>query len=434
MVSASPRVLLLNPPARRPVLRDYYCSSRPKGAYLWEPLDLVVQSGFLRRRCRLRAIDAVAERQGPRRVLAAVRDYGPDVVLCMVGSAAWDEDRAFLRALAATTPARIVCSGDLARFQVEALAAAVPRLDAVLMDFHGPALADWIAAGLPVAGPGPVRLGAAVIRDKARFRLPPPALHLFPWRRYRLPFGPCGPVLSVLTSYGCPYGCAFCNSAAPGYQRRAIPDAMAQVAQLRRLGIAALFVRDMSFGADANHAHAFCSAMADEYGRALPWNAYLRVDEATPDLLEAMARAGCYLVQLGIETGDDGLLERHGKGATTAQARQAVARARALGLEVAAHFVLGLPGETAASLARTEALLHDLEPDYAAINTATPRHGSALGAAAGASLAMDPSADGRRLAARFYLRPARIRHELVRLRDPREALRALASLRVLLRT
>ena len=230
MVSALPRVLLLNPPARRPVLRDYYCSSRTKGAYLWEPIDLVVQSGFLRRSCHLRAIDAVAEGLGTRRALAAVRRFDPDVVLCMVGSAAWREDRAFLTALAGATRARIICSGDIARFRPDALAAAVPRLDAVVLDFHSPELAEWIAVGCPQDVPGPLRLGPAVMRPSEPFLLPPPALHLFPWRRYRLPFGPHGPVLSVLTTYGCPHGCSFCNSGAPGYQRRDLDDTMAAVA------------------------------------------------------------------------------------------------------------------------------------------------------------------------------------------------------------
>jgi len=423
-------VLLLNPPARRPVLRDYYCSSRPKGAYLWEPLDLVVQSGFLRQGCHLRAIDAVAEGLAQRRVLAAVRAFDPDVVLCMVGSANWDEDRDFLTVLARATPARLVCSGDIARFRPAALAAAVPRLDAVLLDFHGPALADWIATGCPSNGAGPTPLGPPVARATRPFRLPTPALQLFPWRRYRLPFGPHGPVLSVLTSYGCPHRCHFCNSGAPGWQRRDLGDTMAAVAQLRRVGVAALFVRDMSFGADPAHAHAFCDAMAAEHGKGLPWNAYLRVDEATPALLAAMRRAGCYLVQLGVESGDDALLARHGKGTTAAQAQAAVAAAHAQGLQVAAHFVIGLPGETPDALRHTEDLARALDPDFVAFNEATPRHGSLLQGQG--ALAMDPTGGGRRLARRFYLRPSRLRRELRRLRAPREALRALASVRVLL--
>ena len=38
-------ILLLNPPARRLVLRDSYCSKESKAGYLYHPVDLMVQWG-----------------------------------------------------------------------------------------------------------------------------------------------------------------------------------------------------------------------------------------------------------------------------------------------------------------------------------------------------------------------------------------------------
>ena len=45
----SDRVLLLVPPARDVVIRDYYCSKTSQANYLHPPIDLAVQGGWIRR-------------------------------------------------------------------------------------------------------------------------------------------------------------------------------------------------------------------------------------------------------------------------------------------------------------------------------------------------------------------------------------------------
>ncbi|MCK7580898.1 MAG: glycosyltransferase family 9 protein [Chromatiales bacterium] len=61
------RVLLLNPPAATVAIRDYYCSKRTKSNYLFQPIDLLMQSGVLAPAHELFALDATAERMDPHR-------------------------------------------------------------------------------------------------------------------------------------------------------------------------------------------------------------------------------------------------------------------------------------------------------------------------------------------------------------------------------
>ena len=41
------KILLLNPPGNKSYVRSYYCGSSAKSGYLFQPLDLLVLSGFL---------------------------------------------------------------------------------------------------------------------------------------------------------------------------------------------------------------------------------------------------------------------------------------------------------------------------------------------------------------------------------------------------
>jgi hypothetical protein len=75
-----------------------------------------------------------------------------------------------------------------------------------------------------------------------------------------------------------------------------------------------------------------------------------------------MRRAGCFCVGLGIESGDDRVLARTGKGITAAEAEETIRWCDELGIRTIAFFILGHPGETRAEAERTLALAERLPP------------------------------------------------------------------------
>jgi anaerobic magnesium-protoporphyrin IX monomethyl ester cyclase len=99
------------------------------------------------------------------------------------------------------------------------------------------------------------------------------------------------------------------------------------------------------------------------------------VDEA---LVRKFKAAGCWMIGFGFESGDQGMLDRMGKGATVEQAREAVRLCRKHGIEATGHFVLGYPGETEATQAKTLALARELDLDFAQFYCAVPFPGSPL--------------------------------------------------------
>lgn len=68
------------------------------------------------------------------------------------------------------------------------------------------------------------------------------------------------------------------------------------------------------------------------------------VDGDILQLLHDMSLRGYVALELGIESTDDATLEHVNRGHSFAVAASAVAEAKALGIDVGAHFILGLPG------------------------------------------------------------------------------------------
>ena len=381
------RVLLLNPPGDRPYLRDYYCSSISKSGYYWHPIDLLVLSGSLSRRgMSVAAVDAIAESLPEEACLERIRRWRPDVLIFLTSASSWPGDRGFLGRVAGSLGVRMIGCGEVFLGETKDLFAGHAWLEAGIRDFTDPGIPAYVEEGAPCHGvierdaggasragrPGPDPRGDAPLD----YGVP---LHgLFPLRAYRYPWHRHHPFATLLTAYGCPFRCKFCNSGSLGYRLRTLAGIEAELQAIRAMGIRQLFVKDMSFAGNRDHAVAFCHLLCGN-GAPLSWNCYARLVSLDPPLLEAMRAAGCHLVQVGVETAHEAVARSMGKPVDREHARGVFHACRRLGIRTGAHFILGLPGETERGIRETIALARDLGPDYCSFNLFIPRHGSALG-------------------------------------------------------
>jgi len=84
----------------------------------------------------------------------------------------------------------------------------------------------------------------------------------------------------------------------------------------------------------------------------------------TDDKLAKIREAGCWFIEIGIESGNDGILKRIKKGTTKADVEGAVSRAKKAGLKVKGNFIFGFPGETPETLEETMKFALDLKIDF----------------------------------------------------------------------
>jgi len=195
--------------------------------------------------------------------------------------------------------------------------------------------------------------------------LPGPARDLVPLARY-LAFDSHA---SVVTSRGCPYECIFCS--APQWTGRKVRyrDPIAcvdEIEELARLGFSEISIEDDLFTLYRKHFLAVCNELVRR-DTGIRWNAFSRVDTITPEVVALMARAGCQAICFGVESGNQEVLDLVKKRSNLDKVKQAMRMAQDAGISALASFIIGLPGETEATLRKTVEFADELHQEFGSL-------------------------------------------------------------------
>ena len=217
--------------------------------------------------------------------------------------------------------------------------------------------------------------------------MPFPAWHLFRLEQYTN-LQPAvdqvsGHSLPILTSRGCPYRCTYCSQIGPRrWRARSMASVVAEWRWLvKERGAVEIGVLDDSFNINRQRVLEICQALLDEGLHHVPWIMIngIRANLADEELLGAMKRAGCIRTAFGVESGNQAILDTVvDKHLTLDQVRSAFRAARAVGLETIGFFIVGLPGETEATMDDTIRLACELDPLVANFSIATPFPGTQM--------------------------------------------------------
>jgi radical SAM superfamily enzyme YgiQ (UPF0313 family) len=109
----------------------------------------------------------------------------------------------------------------------------------------------------------------------------------------------------------------------------------------------------------------------------LTWSCTSRVT-TDYETLKAMKEAGCRLLIVGYESGDQQILKNIKKGATVERARQFTKDCHKLGLVVHGDFILGLPGETRETIKNTINFAKELDVETIQVSVAHAYPGTEL--------------------------------------------------------
>ncbi|MFA5356511.1 MAG: hypothetical protein WC301_03805, partial [Candidatus Omnitrophota bacterium] len=187
------RVLLLNPPADKIVLRDKYCSSSSKADYFWPPIDLLAQSGILHNKYNLRVLDAVAQRLSFEKAFDIACGFSPDVVIFLTGSATWKDDMDFMQRVKDKTSARIIAIGGNLLTTGTEIMRMHHCIDAILLDFTSSQIISFIEGeSITDLKDMVVRSGDDIVSSGLPFKTdhmdtfeyPVPRHELFPLKKY----------------------------------------------------------------------------------------------------------------------------------------------------------------------------------------------------------------------------------------------------------
>lgn len=217
--------------------------------------------------------------------------------------------------------------------------------------------------------------------------IPFPAWHLMPPLEYRivpiLASAKRFPLAPIMTSRGCPFRCAFCASNITWKHRvrfRSPQNVIDEIKLLRsKFGVQEFLITDDNFTLNKKFAMAVCESIIKE-GLDIAWQCSngVRVDTLSPDLLHIMKKAGCYSVGLGIESGNQELLNRVKKRLDLSGVRKVLVDLKEAKIKSYGFFIFGFPGETHKTAQDTINFSVENHFDRAWFNIMTPYPGSEL--------------------------------------------------------
>lgn len=182
---------------------------------------------------------------------------------------------------------------------------------------------------------------------------------------------------SLLATLGCPYGCDFCSKPIFGnvVRRRGLDAVFDEIEQVQLLGYDSLWIADDTFTLNLSYLEEFCRRIA---GRSITWSCLSRADEITGTTARRMKESGCRRVYLGLESGSAATLKLMNKQITVEQGAETARIYRRAGIEVAAFFIVGYPGEAKSSIDETFRYALTLPLDHISFNVPMPLPGSQL--------------------------------------------------------
>ncbi len=207
--------------------------------------------------------------------------------------------------------------------------------------------------------------------------MPIPMHHLLPWDQYRMPLIK-GPFTFIVTSRGCPAGCTYCIKHV-SYQfsvrLRSAEKIMEELWVLKKMGLNNIHMYADLFTVNREQVMELCQKMIDEKIN-LKWTCNSRVDYVDEELLSMMGKAGNWLISWGIESGSEQILRHARKGAYPDKAARSLQWARNAGIKNWGYFIIGLPGETEATIRETIDFSKGLPLDIALFHVAAPYPGT----------------------------------------------------------
>ncbi|MBU4263821.1 MAG: B12-binding domain-containing radical SAM protein [Proteobacteria bacterium] len=162
--------------------------------------------------------------------------------------------------------------------------------------------------------------------------------------------------VNLVANRGCAYSCIFCGSKITlgrKVRQRSIDSIIAELKFLHKQHhVRQIMFSDSTFNLDDKWLNDFCHRLLSE-SLSFKWECNIRGNLLRRDTLRLMKKAGCFHLFMGVESADNDMLKRMNKGETIEQLQKAIEILDEEKMRASYGFIMGLPGESEASLRKT---------------------------------------------------------------------------------
>jgi radical SAM PhpK family P-methyltransferase len=184
------------------------------------------------------------------------------------------------------------------------------------------------------------------------------------WRSF--PQESLGATIQTRTARSCAFKCSFCNypTRAGALTLTSLEVLEKELDSIQALGnVRNVVFIDDTFNVPFPRFKDICRMMIRKKYN-FNWFSYFRCSNSDEEAIQLMAESGCKGVFLGIESGSPTILKNMNKAATIEKYTQGIEWLRQYGIMTFGSFIVGFPGETAATVQETIDFIKETKPDY----------------------------------------------------------------------
>jgi len=204
--------------------------------------------------------------------------------------------------------------------------------------------------------------------------LPFPARHLIDNTKYKRPDNN-KPLAVIKVEKGCPYSCFFCLIDSISGKKIRYRDTDNIIKEIKEC-VEKYRIYNFIFWADLFvFDKEWVKNLCDKIIEAklnISWSATTRINTLDYELAKLMKKSGCKYICMGIESGNQDILDKMNKQINLDQVKEVHKMLKKTGLKTLTHYIIGLPWETEETINETIKFSIELNSDFASFNIATP--------------------------------------------------------------
>ncbi len=191
------------------------------------------------------------------------------------------------------------------------------------------------------------------------------------------------PMATIQVSRGCPSACTYCLTpviSGKSLRKRSVENIFAEIEECYyKYGIKNFFFKADTFTIDAEWASALCDLIIkSELHGKIEFTVNSRVKPLEFELLQKLKEAGCFMLAVGFESGNNETLKKIKKGTTREDNLRAAKLIKKAKLPLFGFFMIGFPWETKENITETLEFIFDIDPDFIEVHIAMPYYGTEL--------------------------------------------------------